>query len=94
MGDWAMIGMLGCSWALWAWSVLPPNISGKRLAASALILASGGGMLTFMAYAQGQKSVRQQAYVQHYPSNAGGWGPYMGECLRRPEGTFCPQERD
>lgn len=43
---------------------------------------------------EGRASVRRAAYVQFYPNGSQAWGPYMGECLTRPDGLYCSQEKD
>lgn len=98
MSDWLQIAGIAVS-ALCICSIIAsPDSSGRasrwRIAVAATFLALVVPLVGFLCYFQGQASVSRQAYVQFYPPEAMSMGPWMGECLRRPEGTFCPQTRD
>lgn len=94
MSDWILPTLVGVGTVIGFWTILSPRVSGWQLSAASAALLLGFGAVVAMAHTLGQVSVRRQAYVQFYPPDARGWGPYMGECLRRPDGTFCPQERE
>ncbi len=65
-----------------------------RLAFNITWIAILGAMAAYGLRVDGQASVRRAAYVQFYPAPVSSAGPYMGECLWKPEGAYCAQERE